>query len=91
MEITYVVIVAIVTYALGAVTKAFIHKIPNKFIPLQNLIIGIISAGVCIYAQIEADVLQAFVLCIMASAGAGGVSDLLNKNNYYNYGKGKRK
>lgn len=82
MEITYVVIVAIVTYVLGAITKSFIDVIPNKYIPLQNLIIGIISAVVCIYAKVETDVLQAFVLCITSASGAGGIQDLINKNNY---------
>ena len=77
MEITYAVIVAIVTLAAGAITKAFVEAIPDKFIPLQNLLIGIISAVLCIIFDIEPDVLQAFVLCIMASLGAGGAYDLV--------------
>lgn len=77
MEITYAVIVAIVTLATGAITKAFVEVIPDKFIPLQNLLIGIISAVLCIVFDIEPDVLQAFVLCIMASLGAGGAYDLV--------------
>lgn len=48
MEITYAVIVAIVTLMAGAITKAFVEAIPDKFIPLQNLLIGIISAILCI-------------------------------------------
>ena len=77
MEITYAVIVAIVKLATGAITKAFVEVIPDKFIPLQNLLIGIISAVLCIVFDIEPDVLQAFVLCIMASLGAGGAYDLV--------------
>ena len=77
MEITYLVIVSLVTLALGAITKTFIDVIPNKFIPLQNLIIGIISAVICILTGIEPDILQAVVLCIIASMGAGGTYDLL--------------
>lgn len=77
MEITYAVIVAIVTLAAGAITKAFVEAIPDKFIPLQNLLIGIISAILCIVFDIEPNVLQAFVLCIMASLGAGGAYDLV--------------
>ncbi len=82
MEITYVVIIAIVTYVLGAITKTFISAIPNKYIPLQNLIIGVISAFICIYTEVEPDITQAFVLCIASASGAGGVHDLINKNNY---------
>ena len=77
MEITYAVIVAIITLAAGAITKAFVEAIPDKFIPLQNLLIGIISAVLCIVFDIEPNVLQAFVLCIMASLGAGGAYDLV--------------
>ena len=39
--------------------------------------IGIISAILCIVFDIEPNVLQAFVLCIMASLGAGGAYDLV--------------
>ena len=42
MEISYVLIVSIVTYILGAITKIFINRIPNKYIPIQNVVIGII-------------------------------------------------
>ena len=77
MEITYVVIVAIVAYIFGAITKTFIDNIPNKFIPLQNVIIGIISALICFFTKIETDILQSIVLCLTATMGAGGVADLI--------------
>ncbi len=82
MEITYVVIIAIVAYIFGAITKTFIDKIPNRFIPLQNVVIGLISALICFFTKIEPNLLQAVVLCLMATMGAGGIADLtkLNKN-----------
>ena len=52
MEITYAIIVSIVTYILGAITKLFINKIPNKYIPLQNVIVGIISGCICYWVKI---------------------------------------
>ena len=76
MEITYMVIVTLVTLILGAITKTFIDEIPNKFIPLQNLIIGTLSAIIVLVFKIETDILQAVVLCIFASMGAGGIYDL---------------
>lgn len=82
MTITYVIVVAVVTYVLGAITKTFIDAVPNKYIPLQNVIIGILSAIVCIYLKIETDTAQAFVLCLISATGAGGIQDLINKNNY---------
>jgi len=77
MEITYVVIVGIVAYVLGAITKTFIDSIPNKFIPLQNVVIGLISAAICYFCKIETDLLQSIVLCLTATMGAGGIADLI--------------
>ena len=77
MEITYVVIIAIVAYIFGAITKVFINEIPNKFIPLQNVLIGVFSALICYFYNIETNLLQAFVLCLLATMGAGGVADLI--------------
>lgn len=76
MEITYVVVISIVTYVLGAITKIFVNKIPNKYIPIQNVIVGVISALICYFAKVEPNLLQAFVLCLVASMGAGGIADL---------------
>lgn len=76
MEITYMAIVTLVTLVLGAITKTFIEQIPDKFIPLQNLIIGIISAVIVYFTKIETDILQAIVLCLFATMGAGGIYDL---------------
>lgn len=77
MEITYAVIVAVITLVLGAITKTFVDTVPDRFIPLQNLIIGIVSAIICLIFKVETDILQAFVLCIIASLGAGGAYDLV--------------
>ena len=77
MEITYVIIITLVAYIFGAITKIFIDSIPNKYIPIQNVIIGIISAIICYFAKIETNLLQAFVLCLMATMGAGGIADLI--------------
>lgn len=77
MEITYVVIITLVAYVLGSITKVFIDKIPNKYIPLQNVLIGIISAFICYYTKIETNLLQSIVLCLMATMGAGGIADLI--------------
>lgn len=78
MEITYVVIVFIITYIFGAINKACFREIPNRFIPLQNVIIGIISGIVCYFTKVEPNLLQAIVLCFMAAIGAGGTADLKN-------------
>lgn len=78
MEITYVIIIALVAYVFGAITKIFIDSIPNKYIPIQNVVIGIISAIICYFAKVETNLLQSIVLCLMATMGAGGIADLIN-------------
>ena len=76
MEITYVVVTYIITYTLGAITKTFIDAIPNKFIPLQNVIIGVVSGIICYYLGLEESIIQAIVLCFMSALSAGGTADL---------------
>ena len=78
MEITYVIIIAIIAYIFGAITKIFIDSIPNKYIPIQNVVIGLISGLICYFTGIEANFLQAIVLCLVACMGAGGIADLIN-------------
>lgn len=78
MEITYVIVIAIIAYIFGAITKIFVDSIPNKYIPIQNVVIGIISALICYFTGIEPNLLQSIVLCIVACMGAGGIADLIN-------------
>ena len=42
MEITYILVISLVTYVFGSITKMFIDIIPNKYIPIQNVIIALI-------------------------------------------------
>lgn len=81
MEITYVVIIAIIAYVLGSITKIFIEDIPNKFIPIQNVVIGVIAGLVCYFTKIETNLMQSLVLCLVATMGAGGIADLINIKN----------
>lgn len=78
MEITYAVIITVVAFIFGAITKVFIEAIPNKYIPIQNALIGIISAFICYFMKIVPNLLEAIILCLMATMGAGGIADLIN-------------
>ncbi len=78
MDVTYVLVVALVTYILGVFTKLKWDRIPNKYIPIQNLIIAIISTIICFFTKIETNLIQAFVLCLMSTMGAGGIADLMS-------------
>ena len=78
MNITTTIVISVVAYILGAITKIFVYKIPNRFIPIQNVIIGIISGIICYYVKIESNFLTALFSCIIATMGAGGLSDLVD-------------
>ena len=62
MKITYIIIVGLVAYILGAITKVFIDTVPNKYIPIQNVIVGLISAFICYFCDVETNLLQSIVL-----------------------------
>lgn len=81
MNITYTIIIALTAYVFGAITKTFIEEIPSKYIPIQNVMIGIISALICYFCKIEPNLLNAIVLCLAATMSAGGVYDLINIKN----------
>lgn len=69
------VIIATLTLIAGEITKLF--NVPSKFIPLQNLIIAVISSIVCITFKVqEMSVLETIVTCIFGTMSAGGIFDL---------------
>lgn len=75
MEITIPVIITALTLIAGEITK--VTSIPSKYIPLQNIIIAIISSIICIVFKIQnISPLETIVLCIFATMSAGGIADL---------------
>ena len=76
MEITYIIVVAVVAYIFGAINKIFINDVPNKFIPIQNVGIGLVSGIICYFIKVEPDFIQSVFLCLVATMSAGGISDL---------------
>ena len=67
----------LVAYVFGAITKIFIENIPNKFIPIQNVVISILSGVVCYFLHIDDNLLNSIVVCIMSTMSAGGIADLI--------------
>lgn len=78
MEITYLIIISLVAYIFGAITKIFIDAIPNKYIPIQNVIIGVLSGVLCFVMNIEPNLLNSIIMCVISTMGAGGIADLVN-------------
>lgn len=75
MEITIALIVAALTLIAGEITK--VTPIPNKYIPLQNIIIAILASIVCLVFKVEnAGVLETILTCVFATMSAGGIADL---------------
>ena len=77
MNLNVTVIITLVAYVFGAITKVFVNKVPNKYIPLQNVAIGLLSALICFIFHLEPNFLEAVVVCLMATMSAGGISDLI--------------
>lgn len=80
MEVTYILIVSVVAYILTAINKMFFETLPDRFIPIQNVIIGLISGFVCYFADIETNLFNSIVVCLVAAEAAGGISDLFKSN-----------
>ncbi|HIU12205.1 MAG TPA: hypothetical protein IAB65_05840 [Candidatus Onthocola stercorigallinarum] len=84
MTLTISVIVMLVTYICGAITKIFIEEIPNRYIPIQNVIIGIISGVICFFIEIDDNIIESILICLMSALSAGGISDLVETNKKAN-------
>lgn len=67
----------LVAYTFGAITKIFIEKLPNKYIPIQNIVIGVASGIVCYFLKIDDNMLNSILLGIMSTMSAGGIADLI--------------
>lgn len=75
MQITVALIVMAVTLVAGEITK--LTSLPNKYIPLQNIIIAIIASIVCIAFNVEnMEALETVLTCIFATMSAGGIADM---------------
>ena len=75
MEITVALIITALTLVAGEITK--LTNIPNKYIPLQNIIIAVLASIVCIVFKVQdMSVLETIVTCIFGTMSAGGIVDL---------------
>lgn len=78
MTISVSVIIMLVAYILGAITKMFIKNVPDNFIPIQNVIIGIFSGIICYFLHIDKNILNLIIECTLATLSAGGISQLID-------------
>lgn len=75
IEVLTAVATFLVTMLLGYITGK--TTIPNKYIPLQNLLIGILVGIGAWYYKLYPDIVTALIASVFATLGAGGTYDLL--------------
>ena len=78
MELIFSLVTAILTGVLGTVLKGSV--VPAKFIPLQNLIVGVISAVIAVSFGLFNSVPVAIFTCLAIAMGVGGSYDLTKTN-----------
>lgn len=79
MDLTIASVIAFVTLLLGQITKK-LGWVNKKYIPIQNLVIGLVSGVICWLLELEPNIIKAIITCVIAGYGAGGLYDNLNIN-----------
>lgn len=75
MEITVALVIMVITLIAGQITK--LTKLDNKWIPVQNLVIAIVSSIVCIIFKVQdMSILETIITCVLATMSAGGMADM---------------
>lgn len=76
MEITIPSIITFVTLIMGMISKKF-NIMNSKHIPFQNVLIGIVTGVLVFLTDLEPNILNAIITCLIASLGAGGLYDTI--------------
>ena len=74
IEMIFMAVQALITFLLGLLMKNTV--IPSKFIPLQNLTIGLISAVIAVTIGLFESMQTAIIICLVLSMAVGGAYDL---------------
>lgn len=80
IELIFALVQAVVTAVLGAILKNKV--VPSHLVPIQNIVVGLISAVIAIYFDLFVNIPLAIFICLAISLGVGGGYDALKiKNN----------
>lgn len=79
IEIIFGLVQAIVTAILGSFTKKGV--VPKKYIPLQNIAVGVVAGLLAIYFKLYDDAVVAIMVCLSISLGVGGAYDAAQIKN----------
>lgn len=69
-------VIAFVTFFIGSLSKKF-NILDKKYIPYQNILIGIISGFIVYITGLSSGILNSIITCTISSLGAGGFYDTL--------------
>jgi len=75
LELIFAVVTAVITGLLGAIMKN--RVVPSKYIPLQNILIGILSGLIAVYFKLFNDIPTAIIMSLAIALGVGGGYDAL--------------
>lgn len=79
LELIFGLVQAIVTAILGSISKK--GKVPKKYIPIQNIVIGLFTGILAVYFNLYDDVVLAILICLFISLGVGGAYDVTQVKN----------
>lgn len=67
-------VTTIMTLIFGYISKKF-RIVNKKYIPIQNICIGVFSGILCYFAGLSDNLLVIILTCLISSLGAGGLYD----------------
>lgn len=76
MNEVIIVVTTFVTYVFGILAKKF-KWVKSKYIPIQNLIIGLLAGLLVYFSGLSDNVLSSIIICMASALTAGGTYDLL--------------
>ncbi len=79
LDLIFMLVQAVLTGILGAFMKD--NVIPARFVPIQNIVIGIVSAFIAIYFGLFNNIPTAIFICLAVSLGVGGGYDAIQTKN----------
>ncbi len=80
-EMIMSIVTALITYLFGILSKKF-NWIESKYIPIQNVIIGVVAGIICYILKVsEADMLTTIIYCMVGAMASGGTYDLTKTNS----------
>ena len=74
IEFIFSIVTVVATGIFGVITGK--SSIPNKYIPIQNFIVGIVAAIIAVYFGLFENIPTAILVSLGMAFGAGGTYDL---------------